>query len=55
MRIRTRNALERLADGEQDLARIAADTGFADHSHLCRVLRSETAHTPSALRAALSS
>jgi AraC-like DNA-binding protein len=54
MRIRTRNALEQLAGGEHELARIAADTGFADQSHLCRVLRSETAHTPSALRAALS-
>jgi AraC-like DNA-binding protein len=53
MRIRTRLALERLADGERDLAWLAADTGFVDQSHLCRVLRSETAQTPSALRAAL--
>jgi AraC-like DNA-binding protein len=53
MRIRTRNALEQLAGGERELARIAADTGFADQSHLCRVLHSETAHTPAALRAAL--
>jgi AraC-like DNA-binding protein len=54
MRLRTRNALERLAGGEHDLARVAADTGFADHSHLCRVLRRETGHTPSALREILS-
>lgn len=53
MRLRMRNALERLADGEHDLARVAADTGFADQSHLCRVLRRETGHTPSALREAL--
>ncbi len=50
MRLRTRSALEQLAGGEQDLARLAADLGFADQSHLCRVLRKETGHTPSALR-----
>jgi AraC-like DNA-binding protein len=54
MRLRTRDALERLAGGESDLGRVAADTGFADQSHLCRVLRRETGHTPSALREALS-
>jgi AraC-like DNA-binding protein len=53
MRIRTRLALERLANGERDLAWLAADTGFADQSHLTRVLRAETDETPSALRAAL--
>jgi AraC-like DNA-binding protein len=53
MRLRTRNALERLAGGEQDLARVAADAGFADQSHLCRVVRRQTGHTPSALRQAL--
>ncbi|HEY5343790.1 MAG TPA: helix-turn-helix transcriptional regulator [Solirubrobacteraceae bacterium] len=50
MRLRARSALEQLAGGERDLARLAADLGFADQSHLCRVLRSETGHTPSALR-----
>ena len=53
MRLRTRVALERLAEGDHDLTRLAADLGFADHSHLCRVLRTETGHTPSALRHAL--
>lgn len=53
MRLRTRSALERLTDGENDLARLAAETGFADQSHLCRVIRRETGHTPSALRVAL--
>jgi AraC-like DNA-binding protein len=53
MRLRARSALERLANGDHDLARLAADTGFADQSHLCRVLRQETGHTPSALRHAL--
>lgn len=52
-RLRARAALERLADGERDLARLAAETGFADQSHLTRVLRAETGRTPSALRAVL--
>jgi AraC-like DNA-binding protein len=49
MRLRTRSALERLAGGEQDLARLAAELGFADQSHLCRVVRQETGQLPSAL------
>jgi AraC-like DNA-binding protein len=53
MRLRARIAMERLAGGDHDLARLAADLGFADQSHLCRVVRAETGHTPSALRAAL--
>lgn len=53
MRLRTRAALERLAAGERNLARLAADLGFADQGHLCRVLRDETGSTPSSLRAAL--
>jgi AraC-like DNA-binding protein len=54
MRLRARAALERLAGGEHDLARLGADLGFADQSHLCRVIRDETGSTPSALREALS-
>jgi AraC-like DNA-binding protein len=53
MRLRTRIVLERLAAGDGDLGRLAADTGFADQSHLCRVVRAETGSTPRALRAAL--
>jgi AraC-like DNA-binding protein len=55
MRLRTRAALERLAGGDDDLARLAAETGFADQSHLTRVLRAETGATPAALRRALRS
>ena len=47
MRLRARAALERLAGGERDLAWLAADLGFADQSHLCRVLRDETGRAPS--------
>jgi AraC-like DNA-binding protein len=53
MRLRVRAALERLTDGEHNLARLAADLDFADHSHLCRVIRDETGSTPSSLRDAL--
>jgi AraC-like DNA-binding protein len=53
MRLRARIAMERLAAGDHDLARLAADLGFADQSHLCRVVRTETGSTPAALRAAL--
>ena len=53
MRLRVRAALERLAGGQQELAQLATDVGFADQSHLCRVIRSETGHTPSSLRHAL--
>lgn len=49
-RHRARNPLARFTEGERDLARLAADTGFADQSHRCRVVRQETGRTPSALR-----
>jgi AraC-like DNA-binding protein len=49
MRLRARGALERMAGGEHDLARLAAELGFADQSHLCRVIRRETGSPPSAL------
>lgn len=51
--LRTRTALERLAEGERNLGRLAAEVGFADQAHLCRVIRGQTGHTPSALRSAL--
>jgi AraC-like DNA-binding protein len=54
MRLRARAALDRIAGGDDQLARLAADLGFADQAHLTRVVRAETGATPSALRAALS-
>jgi AraC-like DNA-binding protein len=54
LRLRVRAALERLAGGERDLARLSAELGFADQSHLNRAVRSETLRTPSALRRLLS-
>jgi AraC-like DNA-binding protein len=53
MRLRVRSALESLAGCKQQLAQLATDLGFADQSHFCRVVRSETGHTPSSLRRAL--
>lgn len=53
MRLRARAALERLAGGETDLAGLAYATGFADQSHLTRVLKAETGTTPAELRRAL--
>jgi AraC-like DNA-binding protein len=50
MRLRVREALERLARGERELARLARDVGFVDQSYLCRVVRAETGATPAALR-----
>jgi AraC-like DNA-binding protein len=52
-RLRTRAALERIADGEPSLARLAAELGFADHAHLTRVLRDEAGAPPSRLRGLL--
>jgi AraC-like DNA-binding protein len=51
-RLRTRAALERILDGEQSLARLAADLDFADHAHLTRTIQRETGLTPSAVRLA---
>jgi AraC-like DNA-binding protein len=52
-RIRVGRALDRIAEGETNLAALACDLGFADHAHLTRTIRAVTGRTPSALRAAL--
>jgi AraC-like DNA-binding protein len=49
-RLRVGVVLERLARGEQHLARLAADLGFADQAHLCRTVRAHVGHTPTAVR-----
>jgi AraC-like DNA-binding protein len=53
IRLRVRAALERLAGGDDDLARLAAELGFTDQSHLTRSVRAETKATPGALRSVL--
>jgi len=52
-RARVRLVLERLADRERSLARLAGELGFADQAHLARVVRREVGSTPSALRSSL--
>jgi AraC-like DNA-binding protein len=49
-RLRVRAALDRLADGDRDLAGMAADLGFADHAHLTRAMRAEVGDPPSRVR-----
>jgi AraC-like DNA-binding protein len=46
LRLRLALAIERLADGEHDLAMLAADTGFAHHSHFTARFRSTFGITP---------
>lgn len=53
-RLRIRAALERIGDGHTDLARVAVDTGFADHAHMTRSIRSEVGATPTRVRQLLS-
>ena len=51
--IRLDRARRLLLDETRSLARIAAETGFADQSHLTRLLSKRTGVTPAALRRAL--
>ena len=53
MLLRSRAALHRIAEGEDSLARLAAEVGFADQSHLTRTIRRQTGHTPTQLRGLL--
>lgn len=53
--LRIELALERLMQGENNLARVAADLGFADHAHLTRTMRRTHGQTPSAMRALMGS
>jgi AraC-like DNA-binding protein len=48
--LRLKQALQRLSDGDTNLARLAADLGFSDQAHFTRVARLETGATPGELR-----
>jgi AraC-like DNA-binding protein len=50
--LRLRCALERLTQGERDLARLAQDVGYASHSHLDVRFRTAFGRSPSTVRAA---
>ena len=49
-RLRLREALRRLAEGETDLAALALDLGFSSHSHLSAAFRSAFGLSPSQAR-----
>jgi AraC family transcriptional regulator len=49
-RLRLRTALERLADGADDLTLLALDLGFSSHSHFADTFRREFGRTPSQVR-----
>ncbi|MDQ3733590.1 MAG: AraC family transcriptional regulator [Actinomycetota bacterium] len=49
--LRIELALEQLMQGQDNLARVAADLGFADHAHLTRTMRRAIGQTPSVMRA----
>ena len=49
-RVRVGNAMTRLAEGQDNLADLAADLGFSDQAHLTRTIREHVGHTPMALR-----
>jgi AraC family transcriptional regulator len=50
LRLRLAAALERIAEGEPDLARLAAELGFSHHSHLTAAFRRHFGMPPSVLR-----
>ncbi len=54
-RIRISRALHRLHEGEDDLARLAIELGFADQAHLNRTITTHVGQPPAALRRTLQS
>jgi AraC-like DNA-binding protein len=53
LQLRLAVALDRISEGEQDLAGLAADLGFAHHSHLSARFRSVFGMSPSSARDSL--
>lgn len=49
-RLRVGRALDRIGQGESDLALLAAELGFADHAHLTRTMRDLAGYTPQGWR-----
>lgn len=52
-RVRVSRALQRLDDGEIDLALLAVTLGFSDQAHFTRTMRRELGHTPRTVRTLL--
>ena len=55
VRLRLREAVDRLADGAPDLSRVALATGFSSHSHFSAAFRQEFGVSPSHVRDAAAS
>ncbi|MDJ0419205.1 helix-turn-helix domain-containing protein [Rhodococcus opacus] len=53
-RVRVGRALERIENGDRDLAGLAADLGFSDQAHMTRTIGAHLGETPTALRTLLS-
>jgi len=53
-RVRVGRALERIENGDRDLAGLAAGLGFSDQAHMTRTIRAHLGETPTALRTLLS-
>ena len=51
LRVRAHRAIDRLAEGEDNLTRLALDLGFASHSHFSARFRAVMGITPSQARA----
>jgi AraC-like DNA-binding protein len=47
---RVNQVLQRIDQGDHDLAKIAADTGFTDHSHMTRTVTAHLGYRPSQVR-----
>src|SRR5207245_2365747 len=52
-RVRVSRALDRIDQGERDLAGLALDLGFADQAHLSRTMKREVGQTPGLVRSLL--
>ena len=51
--LRVRHVIDLLADGVDDLSRLALEAGFYDHAHMTKSIRRHTGETPSRLRSLL--
>lgn len=49
-RLRVSRATEELIHGDRSLSQIAAQTGFSDQSHMCRIFKAATGTTPGDFR-----